>query len=121
MSDLTEEELQILGIEGDTPADTLRTLVARLKVIQDKQNSLDQRNTRLSEENTDLKENDVNIDNRIRDAVNVVKQQEEQARQTLQAEQQRLATLIERMEDGGWDRADATGRRLANRSGIGGQ
>lgn len=94
MSDLTEEELQILGIEGDTPADTLRTLVARLKVIQDKQNSLDQRNTRLSEENTDLKENDVNIDNRIRDAVNVVKQQEEQARQTLQAEQQRLATLI---------------------------
>ncbi|HEN3654478.1 TPA: TIGR03752 family integrating conjugative element protein [Yersinia enterocolitica] len=100
VSDLTEEELQILGIEGDTPADTLRTLVARLKVIQDKQNSLDQRNTRLSEENTDLKENDVNVDNRIRDAVNVVKQQEEQARQTLQAEQQRLATLIERMEDG---------------------
>ncbi|CFQ34374.1 integrating conjugative element protein%2C PFL_4705 family [Yersinia bercovieri] len=46
VSDLTEEELQILGIEGDTPADTLRTLVARLKVIQDKQNSLDQRNTR---------------------------------------------------------------------------
>lgn len=34
VADLTDEELQILGIEGDTPEDTLRTLVARLKVIQ---------------------------------------------------------------------------------------
>ncbi len=100
VSDLTEEELQILGIEGDTPEDTLRTLVARLKVIQDKQNSLDQKNAMLSEENTALKENDVNVDSRIRDAVNVAKQQEEQARQMLLAEQQRLAILIERMEDG---------------------
>ena len=100
VSDLTEEELQILGIEGDTSEDTLRTLVARLKVIQDKQNSLEQRNTMLSEENMALKENDVNVDSRIRDAVNIAKQQEEQARQTLQTEQQRLATLIERIEDG---------------------
>lgn len=98
VADLTEEELQILGIEGDTPEDTLRTLVARLKVIQDKQNSLERQNVTLSEENATLKERGVNVDNRIRDAVSVAKQEEVQARQKLQAEQQRLATLIENLK-----------------------
>lgn len=88
VADLTDEELQILGIEGDTPEDTLRTLVARLKVIQDKQASLERQNVTLSEENATLKEGGVNVDNRIRDAVNVAKQEEVQARQKLQAEQQ---------------------------------
>lgn len=97
VADLTDEELQILGIEGDTPEDTLRTLVARLKVIQDKQASLERQNVTLSEENATLKEGGVNVDNRIRDAVNVAKQEEAQARQKLQAEQQRLATLIENL------------------------
>ncbi len=95
VADLTEEELQILGIEGDTPEDTLRTLVARLKVIQDKQTSLERQNVTLSEENATLKEGGMNVDNHIRDAVNVAKQEEAQARQKLQAEQQRLATMIE--------------------------
>lgn len=98
VADLTEEELQILGIEGDTPEDTLRTLVARLKVIQDKQTSLERQNVTLSEENATLKEGGVNVDNRIRDAVNMAKQEEAQARQKLQAEQQRLATLIESLK-----------------------
>ncbi|MGL4199994.1 MAG: TIGR03752 family integrating conjugative element protein, partial [Enterobacter roggenkampii] len=98
VADLTEEELQILGIEGDTPEDTLRTLVARLKVIQDKQTSLERQNVTLSEENATLKESGVNVDNRIRDAVNVAKQEEAQARQKLQAEQQRLATLIDSLK-----------------------
>lgn len=98
VADLTDEELQILGIEGDTPEDTLRTLVARLKVIQDKQNSLEQRNVTLSEENATLKEGGSNVDSRIRDAVNVAKQEESQARQKLQAEQQRLATLIDSLK-----------------------
>ncbi|UIM97004.1 TIGR03752 family integrating conjugative element protein [Yersinia ruckeri] len=98
VADLTDEELQILGIEGDTPEDTLRTLVARLKVIQDKQTSLERQNVTLSEENATLKEGGVNVDNRIRDAVNVAKQEEVQARQKLQAEQQRLATLIENLK-----------------------
>jgi cell division protein ZapB len=101
VADLTDEELQILGIEGDTPEDTLRTLVARLKVIQDKQNSLERQNVTLSEENATLKEGGVNVDNRIRDAVNVAKQEEAQARQKLQAEQQRLATLIDSLKSAG--------------------
>jgi hypothetical protein len=83
---------------GITPEDTLRTLVARLKVIQDKQASLERQNVTLSEENATLKDGGVNVDNRIRDAVNVAKQEEAQARQKLQAEQQRLAALIENLK-----------------------
>jgi len=98
VADLTEEELQILGIEGDTPEDTLRTLVARLKVIQEKQTSLERQNVTLSEENATLKEGGVTVDNRIRDAVNMARQEEAQARQKLQAEQQRLATLIDNLK-----------------------
>ncbi|VXD06811.1 Bacterial conjugation TrbI-like family protein [Enterobacterales bacterium 8AC] len=101
VSDLTQEELQILGIEGDTPEDTLRTLVGRLKVIQDKQNSLESSNVALAEENANLKRSGENVDNRIRDAVNTAKQEEGQARQKLQAEQQRLATLIESLKGAG--------------------
>ncbi|MGL4860169.1 MAG: TIGR03752 family integrating conjugative element protein, partial [Enterobacteriaceae bacterium] len=56
VADLTKEELQILGIGGDTPEDTLRTLVARLKVVQDKQESLERQNVTLSEQNAVLKE-----------------------------------------------------------------
>ncbi len=37
VADLTQEELRILGIEGDTPQDTLRTLVGRIKTIQTNQ------------------------------------------------------------------------------------
>ncbi|AHG20644.1 bacterial conjugation TrbI-like family protein [Chania multitudinisentens RB-25] len=101
VADLTQEELQILGIEGDTPEDTLRTLVGRLKVIQDKQNSLESNNVALAEENANLKRSGENVDNRIRDAVNAAKQEEDQARQKLQAEQQRLATLIESLKGTG--------------------
>jgi cell division protein ZapB len=107
VADLTDEELQILGIEGDTPEDTLRTLVARLKAIQDRQNSLEQRNATLSEENATLKEGGGNVDSRIRDAVSVAKQEESQARQKLQAEQQRLATLIDSLKGGGGTSAQA--------------
>jgi integrating conjugative element protein (TIGR03752 family) len=100
ISDLTQEELQILGIEGDTPEDTLRTLVGRLRVIQDKQEALERKNVSLSEENATLQRNRENVDSRIRDAVNTVKQEEQQTWKKLQAEQQRLAKLFEGLKNG---------------------
>lgn len=98
VADLTQEELQILGIEGDTQEDTLRTLVARLKVIQDKQNSLEQKNVTLAEENATLKAGSVNVDDRIRAAVGAAKTEESQVWQKLQTEQQRLSTLVKELK-----------------------
>lgn len=108
ISDLTQEELQILGIEGDTPEDTLRTLVGRLRVIQDKQEALERKNVSLSEENATLRRSGENVDSRIRDAVNTAKQEEQQTWGKLQAEQQRLANLLDGLKNGSGAPASAS-------------
>lgn len=99
VADLTQEELRILGIEGDTPQDTLRTLVGRIKTIQTNQENLEKQNATLAEENARLQNKGSNVDGRINDAVNAVKQESTQAQQKLQAEQQRLAGLLESLKN----------------------
>ncbi|HCM1946049.1 TPA: TIGR03752 family integrating conjugative element protein [Salmonella enterica subsp. salamae serovar 30:g,m,s:e,n,x] len=99
VADLTQEELRILGIEGDTPQDTLRTLVGRIKTIQTSQENLEKQNAALAEENARLQNKGSNVDGRINDAVNAVKQESTQAQQKLQAEQQRLAGLLESLKN----------------------
>ncbi|PJR59636.1 TIGR03752 family integrating conjugative element protein [Raoultella sp. T31] len=99
VADLTQEELRILGIEGDTPQDTLRTLVGRIKTIQTSQENLEKQNATLAEENVRLQNKGNNVDGRINDAVNAVKQESTQAQQKLQAEQQRLAGLLESLKN----------------------
>ncbi|EAO2687087.1 TIGR03752 family integrating conjugative element protein [Salmonella enterica] len=99
VADLTQEELRILGIEGDTPQDTLRTLVGRIKTIQTNQENLEKQNATLAEENARLQNKGNNVDGRISDAVNAVKQESTQAQQKLQAEQQRLADLLESLKN----------------------
>lgn len=99
VADLTQEELRILGIEGDTPQDTLRTLVGRIKTIQTSQENLEKQNTALAEENARLQNKSNNVDGRINDAVSAAKQESTQAQQKLQAEQQRLAGLLESLKN----------------------
>ncbi|MEX5485798.1 hypothetical protein IC611_07900 [Proteus mirabilis] len=55
ITDLTQEELRILGIEGDTAQDTLRTLLGRMKAIQINQEKLERQSKALLTENTQLK------------------------------------------------------------------
>ncbi|WP_145558720.1 TIGR03752 family integrating conjugative element protein [Yersinia mollaretii] len=99
INDLTVEELQILGIEGDTSEDTLRTLVGRLKIIQNQQDSLARSNLTLAEENTKLKDSGEHVDLRIQEAIKSAKKEEEQFQQQLQADQQRLEDLLENLEN----------------------
>lgn len=99
VADLTKEELQILGVEGDTPQDTLRTLVGRIKTIQTSQERLAEQNTALAEENARLKNKTDNVDSRINDAVKAVKQESSQTQQKIQAEQQRLAGLLDSLKN----------------------
>ncbi|MCV5690736.1 TIGR03752 family integrating conjugative element protein, partial [Escherichia coli] len=65
VADLTQEELKALGVEGDTPQDTLRTLVGRMRTIQNKQVELDRDNKALAEENARLAQGESGLDNRI--------------------------------------------------------
>ncbi|HAF1587075.1 TPA: TIGR03752 family integrating conjugative element protein, partial [Salmonella enterica] len=66
---LTPEQLRELGIEGDTPQDTLNTLVGKLGEVQRQQSDIMKENLALKEENRKLQAGNGQVDQRIADAV----------------------------------------------------
>ncbi|ELP6559409.1 TIGR03752 family integrating conjugative element protein [Salmonella enterica] len=66
---LTPEQLRELGIEGDTPQDTLNTLVGKLGEVQRQQGDIMKENLALKEENRKLQAGSGQVDQRIADAV----------------------------------------------------
>ncbi|EBW6363908.1 TIGR03752 family integrating conjugative element protein [Salmonella enterica subsp. enterica serovar Oranienburg] len=66
---LTPEQLRELGIEGDTPQDTLNTLVGKLGEVQRQQGEIMKENLALKEENRKLQTGNGQVDQRIADAV----------------------------------------------------
>lgn len=69
LQELTPDDLRTLGIEGDTPQDTLKTLVGRLQSVTQRQEQLESQNKTLAEENKALKSQNQNVDGRISQAV----------------------------------------------------
>ncbi|EKN4037991.1 TIGR03752 family integrating conjugative element protein [Yersinia enterocolitica] len=69
LAELTPEDLKAMGIEGDTPQDTLRTLVGSLRMVTNRQNQLDANNKALADENKNLKQLTQNADERINQAI----------------------------------------------------
>ncbi|HHW7520378.1 TIGR03752 family integrating conjugative element protein [Mannheimia haemolytica] len=63
IKDLTPEQVRSMGIQGDTPIDTLRTLVTTVK-------SNERRMDELIDENRQLKQKEDLVNGRISDAVN---------------------------------------------------
>lgn len=63
IKDLTPEQVREMGIQGDTPIDTLRTLVTTVK-------SNERRMNELMDENHQLKQQEDAVNGRISDAVN---------------------------------------------------
>lgn len=94
-ADLTREELHLLGVEGDTPQDTLRTLLGRIRSIQKNQDALETQSRALAAENARLRAQNENADARISDAVAAAAQENAQARQQLADEQQRLSDVLD--------------------------
>ncbi|WP_419851709.1 TIGR03752 family integrating conjugative element protein [Actinobacillus pleuropneumoniae] len=68
--DLSEQEAKDLGITaGDTPHDTLRTLLGEVKQTKAEVQKVNEENERLIQENAALRTNAQNIDQRINSAV----------------------------------------------------
>jgi len=66
---LTQEELQLLGVEGDTPRDTVATLVGQVNVLrQQTKDALDE-SAELREQNKKLAERSASIDSQIQRAI----------------------------------------------------
>ncbi|HAM3731420.1 TPA: TIGR03752 family integrating conjugative element protein, partial [Escherichia coli] len=66
---LSQEELKALGVEGDTPEDTLRTLIGRLNQVRERQQTLDEQNSKLLKENEQLRKRGTDVSGQLNDAV----------------------------------------------------
>nr|WP_159465753.1 TIGR03752 family integrating conjugative element protein [Scandinavium goeteborgense] len=91
---LSLEEMKALGVEGDTPEDTLKTLVGRLNDIRRAQQALSKTNEQLAKENDRLRQGSKNVDGRISTAVAGLKDEYSKREQQLQNKQDELLQKI---------------------------
>ncbi|MDA3977986.1 TIGR03752 family integrating conjugative element protein, partial [Gallibacterium sp. AGMB14963] len=90
--DLKPEELRALGIDGDTPQDTIRTLVGTLKRTRQDIEEVKAQNADLLKRNKQLTDQQTNVDAQIQSAL-------ERERNNLTIEfEQRAASLTDQLE-----------------------
>lgn len=94
--ELSAEEAEALGVAGDTPRDTVATLVGQVKAMRSEMLGLKKNNESLQQDNSRLREREKNVDSRIAAALNGVNQQTSKERQ--QAESARAASEQERKQ-----------------------
>lgn len=66
---LTVEELEELGLLGDTPKDTVATLVGQVKAMRTDLQEVKDENKRLTDENSDLRQHGLSVDAKVKQAV----------------------------------------------------
>jgi integrating conjugative element protein (TIGR03752 family) len=91
-SRLTPEEMKALGIEGDTPRDTVATLVAQVNQLRNEMQTALRDNQNQKTENDRLREREAQVETRIRNAL-------ENERSRLQANQDKLETERRQTQD----------------------
>ncbi|WP_437884528.1 TIGR03752 family integrating conjugative element protein [Pseudomonas sp. LRF_L74] len=94
--ELSPEEAKDLGIAGDTPRDTVATLVGQVKAMRSEMLSLKKSNETLQKDNNRLRQREQNVDSRINSALSSVTQQADKDRQV--AESTRAASEQERKQ-----------------------
>lgn len=93
LTELSQDDLKALGIEGDTSADTLRTLIGALRDVRARQAVLDEQNKALISENNKLKGENSSVGLQISNAVNAAKQE------TNEALEKQKTSLLEKLND----------------------
>lgn len=99
LHNLTPDELKALGVEGDTPEDTLRTLIGRLNDVRDRQKTLDKQNAELVKENERLRKRNQDVSGQVNEAVNGLREQYDKRQRQLQDEQLSLTARIQSLTD----------------------
>ncbi|MBJ9974119.1 TIGR03752 family integrating conjugative element protein [Pseudomonas sp. S75] len=101
-SKLTPEEMKALGIEGDTPRDTVATLVAQVKQLRTELQTALTDNKSQREENQRLRQRENSIDQRINSAIESersnLRRDQEQAASARQQTEGLLADLQRRLD-----------------------
>ncbi|MCM2329678.1 integrating conjugative element protein, PFL_4705 family [Geopseudomonas sagittaria] len=102
---LSAAEAQALGIAGDTPNDTVATLVGQVKAMRSELLGMKQANGELQEENNRLRHRENGIDTRIDSALNGLKatasaerQQADEARRKSEEENRQARGLLQQLQ-----------------------
>ncbi|WP_034103328.1 TIGR03752 family integrating conjugative element protein [Pseudomonas lurida] len=93
---LSAEQAKSLGIAGDTPRDTVATLVGQVKAMRSDMLGLKKHNDSLQTENNRLRERENSVDSRIQTALGSVTQQVDEGRR--QANEARLKAEQDRRQ-----------------------
>ncbi|MDM9652384.1 TIGR03752 family integrating conjugative element protein [Pseudomonas wenzhouensis] len=105
-SRLTADEAKALGIEGDTPRDTVATLVAQVRQLRTELQTALSDNKVQREENQRLRQREGAIDQRIQSALYSERSQLHQDRQQLSHERQQTQGMLQQLQQ----RLDAIGK-----------
>lgn len=95
---LTPEEAKALGIEGDTPRDTVATLVAQVRQLRTELQTALSDNKTQREENERLRQREGAIDQRIQSALDNERNQLHQDRQHIASERQQTQGLLHELQ-----------------------
>ncbi|PMR75275.1 TIGR03752 family integrating conjugative element protein [Billgrantia endophytica] len=95
---LTPDEMEALGIEGDTPHDTVATLVGQVRQLRGELESALTDNQAQQAENERLRQREGAIDQRINSALESERRQLQQDRERLTRERQQSETLLQDLQ-----------------------
>ena len=95
---LTPEEMQALGIEGDTPRDTVATLVAQVKQLRGELQTALNDNERQAEENRRLRQRESTIDQRVQRALAEERSRFQQTRNEVASDTRQTRSLLNDLE-----------------------
>jgi integrating conjugative element protein (TIGR03752 family) len=95
---LTAEEMKALGIEGDTPRDTLATLVGQIKQLRQELQDTQLNYQQQRSENERLRSRESSIDQRIEGALSAERERLRQERERNDSDKQQTASLLEQLQ-----------------------
>ncbi|MCU5784622.1 hypothetical protein MA04_03922 [Alcanivorax balearicus MACL04] len=99
---LTDDEIQALGIEGDTPRDTVATLVGEMRAMRKELDDTRAESQKLRDQNAQLSERASNVDSAIQSALREERRREAEKDQSLlKTFESKLDTLRHYTDRGG--------------------
>lgn len=112
LANLTPQELKAIGVEGDTPQDTLRTIVGSLNAVRQQQAMLNKQNADLLEENRKLRDRNQNVSGQVNEAVQGVQKGFSEREKQLRQQQNTLTSKINDLTS----QLQSTGKGLADKA-----
>jgi len=111
---LTAEEMKSLGIEGDTPRDTVATLVGQVKQLRTELKTALDENKVQRTENDRLRQRERDVDQRIKSALSDEREKLRREREQNEEDKQQTQTILNRLQQ----RIDNIGNDLAQSKSV---